>query len=298
MADLIQHDGRQINPARVYLATLQPGGRTGVYYQLRAVAKILTGQADIDQVPWHRVDRQTVIAIVEKLRSDGKAPATVNHTLSILKRVSEEAMGLGMMDLETYTRVSQVRRPKGSRLPAGKALARQVVRAAIDRCLQEDTGKGLRDATLLAVGTGCGLRCDELTNLRVTDVSADLRSLRFIGKGNKEAVQPVPPATAELLEEHLDQVRSEGPLFPRWRRHDCAAATALTEAGVYFIVRHRLGGGTTPHDLRRSFATWLDEDGQPLSVIQRLMRHSNPETTMRYIRNNAKIEEAGAALSF
>lgn len=296
MAELIRHDGR-LNPARVYLASLAAGGRTGVYYQLQALARILIGSSNIDDVPWHELDRATVIAIIEKMRRKGMAPNTINHSLSILKRVSEEAMSMGMMDMEAYTRISLVKRPKGSRQPPGHALTKQEVRRVVDRCLEEGSGKSLRDAAIISVGAGCGLRCDELSNLRTTSLEGD--KLRFIGKGNKEALQPVSPQVRGVVSELVDLLPpTDSPLFPRWRRYDCAGREPLTESGIYYVLRGRLGRGTTPHDLRRTYATWLDQDGHPLSVIQRLMRHSSPETTMRYIRNSAQVDQVGESLEF
>lgn len=71
----------------------------------------------------------------------------------------------------------------------------------------------------------------------------------------------------------------------------------LTESGIREVLL-RWFDNLSPHDLRRGYATWLDQEGQPLTVIQRMMRHANPATTATYIRNEDAAEAASEGLQF
>lgn len=279
--------------ARLYLARLSPGGRKGAYYALRVAARLMTDDPDIDAFQWGSLDRRKTVALIARMQEMKYSPNTISHTLSVLKQVAKEAVELQEMPPEVGNSIASVRRSRGSRVPPGRALSKQEVRLVVDRALGEQTLKGARDACIVSIGAGCGLRCDELRNLTTDDVSD---TLRVIGKGNKEANQPIPASIRDTLEDYLSELPA-GPLFPRWGKNDTPIASPLTNSGIYYVLRMRLNGAT-PHDLRRTYATWLEQDGYSLSVIQRLMRHANPETTMRYIRNHAAALEAGKSLTF
>lgn len=295
MSELAVSQGR-LNPARVYLAQLSPRGRRSAACQLRNVAEILTGTRDLDAMDWSTLSRPAVIAIAEYLRRQGKAPTTINHCLSIVKRVAEEAWGMGYISSDAYQQIAKVRSVSGSRLPAGRAPSREEVRQAVDKALRSTKLIHLRDAAVIATLAGAGLRCFELVGLQADDYREG--RLKLTGKGGKQALQPVSPSSSEVLEEYLEALgRVSGPMFVRWRRYDSPGLTPLSESGVSNILR-RWMTGVSPHDLRRSYATWLAEDGHHLSVIQRLMRHSNPSTTMRYIRNEDEQLAASNSLRF
>lgn len=296
MNDLILAQGQRPSPARVYLAQLAPRGRRSAACQLRTVAEILTGHRHLDAVDWSLIDRTAVIAIIETLRRQGKATSTINHCLSIIRRVAEEAWNDGHIDSDTYHRIAKIRATAGERLPAGRAPSREEVRQAIERARQMPTLLGLRDAAVIATLAGTGLRCFELTALQVADYQE--RRVKVMGKGGKQALQPVSPSAADVLEEYLEAIdHRPGPLFVRWRRHDTPGAAALGESGVDLILRRWLHD-VSPHDMRRAYASWLAQDGHQLPVIQRLMRHSSPTTTMRYVRNEEELLSASENLRF
>ena len=296
MGELVTPRREAPSPALVYLAQLSPGaGRRSAACQLSNVAEILTGSRDIGAIDWSLLDRTTVIAIVETLRRQGKAITTINHCLSILKRVSEESWDMGIVSTDTYRRISKVRALPGSRAPAGRAPSREEVREAIERARQAPALMALRDAAVIATLAGTGLRCFELATLRMEHYAG--RHLLVEGKGGKQARQPVSPAAAEILEEYIGQVANTGPLFVRWRINDTPGVTPLSTAGIALVLDRWLTD-VTPHDLRRAYATWLSQDGHQLPVIQRLMRHSSPTTTMRYVRNEEELLSASENLLF
>ena len=73
------------------------------------------------------------------------------------------------------------------------------------------TEKGQRDAALVALGYGCGLRRDELASLAVGDLDLVQRRVVVRGKGNKTRVVPIPPGAFHALRDYL-AVRLATPL--------------------------------------------------------------------------------------
>ena len=101
--------------------------------------------------------KEHVTAIRTKL-AETKAPATVNATLSALRGVAREAWRLGLMTSEDRMRIEAVKGIKGSRLPAGRALSVGEVIALFDVCARDASPAGARDAAMLALLLGAGLR--------------------------------------------------------------------------------------------------------------------------------------------
>jgi integrase len=282
------------NPAHLYLATLSKKGRVSIACQLRSVARRLTGNDSIETLTWSAIDRPTILALLETIRTEGKSPATINHTLTALRRVCEEAYHLNQMDRQQYEGVMRVARDKGKRHKGKVPPSREEVRAALQRRLQTLSLLALRDATLVSVLAGAGLRKAEAIGCSTADYLNG--KLRIVGKGNLETVQPVAPSARDLLDEYLPQI-PVGPLFPAWQKNDNPSSRPLSPSGVDKVVA-RVLPGFTPHQLRHAYASWLSEDGHTLPVIQRLMRHSTPALTMRYIHNDAAQQAASDALSF
>lgn len=74
------------------------------------------------------------MGITELLRDTGPATATINTSLSDLKGVAKEAWMLRLMDVESFRHIRAVRNLRGSRLPSGRALPREEIRALFAVC--------------------------------------------------------------------------------------------------------------------------------------------------------------------
>ena len=141
-----------------------------------------------------------------------------------------------------------------------------------------------RDAAVLALLYGCGLRISEALSLKGADVPLG-GSLRIVGKGSKTRLAPVLPQVAEAVaayvavlpyplapDEPLFRAARGGPLPPR----------RVQELMVKLRGRLGLSDRATPHALRHSFATHLLGAGADLRSIQELLGHASLSTTQRY----------------
>lgn len=181
------------------------------------------------------------MAVTELLRDTGRATATVNTYLSALKGVAKEAWMLRLMDVESFQQIRAVRNLRGSRLPRGRALPPDEIRALFRACDCDHSSIEVRDAVMLAVILGCGLRRSEAVGLDFSDVVTDERALRVLGKGNKERLAYMPAGTWQRLRMWIDEVRGEkeGPLFTRIRRFDTLTNDRLTDQAVYHVLQVR-----------------------------------------------------------
>jgi integrase/recombinase XerC len=141
-----------------------------------------------------------------------------------------------------------------------------------------------RDAALLTLLYGAGLRISEALNLKRGDVPLG-EWLTITGKRKKERVVPVLPAVRERIAEYAERIPFAGardtPLFlsRRGKAMGAREAQALMQR-----LRSALGLSerATPHALRHSFATHLLANGGDLRAVQELLGHASLSTTQTY----------------
>lgn len=127
-------------------------------------------------------------ALRSALVDSGAAPAPANVRLAAVRGVLRAAWRLGLIDTDAWQRAADMGAVKGSRLPAGRALE-MTVRSALFESCADRTAAGARDACLLTLLYGAGLRRAEAAAVQVADVEeegAGGLTVRVVGKGNRE----------------------------------------------------------------------------------------------------------------
>ncbi len=158
---------------------------------------------------------------------------------------------------------------------------------------------GLRDAAMLEMLYGAGLRISELVMLDVDDVDRDERLVRVTGKGDKTRIVPYGTVADRAINAWLVRGRSglavRGPaLFTNLR------GARLTRQGAWLVVKRRaeqagLADSVSPHTLRHSFATHLLEGGADVRAVQELLGHASVVTTQIYtLVSEGRLQEVYA----
>ena len=290
------------HPAKVYVSRLAPGSRRTMRAALDLVAGMLTsGAADAQTLDWSRVRYQHAQAIRSGLAERYK-PATANKALCAVRGVLREAWRLGLVASEDYRRAADVEAVKGESLPAGRALTAGELKALLAACSGDDTAAGARDAALLALLYGGGLRRSEAVALDVADYDSTTGMLVVRhAKGNRDRVVYATNGAADALADWL-AVRGDeaGPLFLPVNKGGVVGGHRLTGQAVLYILRRRAAqGGVTrlsPHDLRRTFISDLLDLGADISTVQRLAGHAQVTTTTRYDRRGEATKRKAASM--
>jgi integrase/recombinase XerC len=186
--------------------------------------------------------------------------------------------------------LSAIRAPK-----VGKSLPKPLPMAAAKRLTDADERAGedrdpwiwARDAAVMALLYGSGLRISEALGLKRRDVPAPGEGdvLIVTGKGNKTRMVPVLQNVLTLIQDYAAMcpypLPPEGPMFVGARGGPLKPRIIqLTMARL----RSALGlpDSATPHALRHSFATHLLSRGGDLRAIQELLGHASLSTTQIY----------------
>ncbi|MDO6426836.1 tyrosine-type recombinase/integrase [Thalassotalea sp. 1_MG-2023] len=291
--------------SEIYLMSLQSEqSRVTMASLLNVVAFKLQKKKCHQHVDWSFLHYEHILYFLSDLSSQGKSPATINVYLSALKGVAKEAWRKKEIDVETYQHIKEIKRVRGSRSVKGRALSLDELNQLIDYCMMQDGVIAMRDAAVVALVYGAGLRRHEAANLLLSDLNLKEATLRVLGKGNKERVNALHNRILEILDVWLLERGNEpGPLFLRARKGNKLINAPISGQTIYDIIirRYQEAGlkRLTPHDLRRTYATKLLENGEDVFVVQDLMGHSSVETTKNYDkRADIAKNKAAKALPF
>jgi integrase/recombinase XerD len=146
----------------------------------------------------------------------------------------------------------------------------------------------LRDAAILELLYGTGLRVSELTGLRIADLQLAVGRALVRGKGDKERLIPMSAKSVVALRRYLELGRPR--LASAAKRPTPLATTLvflssrggpLTRQSAWQIVK-AMAGKASPHMLRHSCATHMVENGADLRTVQTLLGHADIATTQVY----------------
>ncbi len=152
---------------------------------------------------------------------------------------------------------------------------------------------------------GCGLRRSEVIDLDYASILPQEQALLVRGKGNKERLAFMPATVWQRIYTWTETVRGEqdGPLFTRIRAGDSVTDERMTPQAVYHILNERRTQSgideCAPHDLRRTFASMMLDNGEDLITVRDAMGHASVTTTQKYDRRgDERLRRAADKLNF
>ena len=156
---------------------------------------------------------------------------------------------------------------------------------AIDMSTQE----GTRNKAILETMYSCGLRVTELTELKISNIYADVEFIKVIGKGNKERLVPIGASALKFIQIYVENIRAH--IVPKKNAEDILFLNRrggkLSRVMIFYIIKELtnkagIQKNIHPHTLRHSFATHLVEGGANLRAVQEMLGHESITTTEIY----------------
>jgi site-specific recombinase XerD len=244
-------------------------------------------------------NRAVVVRYRSFLESLSLSAATINLHLSTIRRLADESAESGWLSPELATSIRRVKGVKQLGRRIGNWLTGDQSQALLNG-ISKSTLQGSRDAAMVGLLLGCGLRRVEVVSLRLEQLQ--LREdhwviVDLIGKGGRIRTVPVPGWCKSLVDNWLrDSEVSGGRVFRRVLKNGARQDAGVTPNVVWYAVKrcaHRVGiSNLAPHDLRRTCARLCHGAGGELEQIQFLLGHASVQTTERYIGCKQKFREA------
>ena len=232
------------------------------------------------------VDRRTVRGFLVFLADKNYQRSSISRKLSVLRGLYRWLVREDVLSVDPVPRRSTMK--KEVKLP--RFLTDDEVVRLIDSPKLGTYSETLRnrDVSLLELVYASGLRVSEVHGLNIGDVDFHSKTVRVIGKGDKERLTLLGFPAKSTLQRYINVDR------PKVRNFGKSDSLFLSKQGSRLSIRSiqnlvkkysrlaGLGNEVHTHTLRHSFATHLINGGADLRVVQDLLGHSSPSTTQIY----------------
>ena len=237
----------------------------------------------------YSVVRSWIVSLVDSKISN----RTVNRKISSLKTFYKFLLKTGQIEASPLAKHKALKTSKKIQVPFSET--------EIDNIMElletEDSYEGLRDRLIIELFYSSGIRRAELIGIKLNDISFAQKTLKVLGKRNKERIIPLLPSVLNTLKEYLpyreglEEIKDKDQLFLT------AKGVKIYETLVYRIINSYFSQVSekvkrSPHILRHSFATHLLNQGADINSVKELLGHSSLASTQVYTQNSiAKLKE-------
>ena len=245
--------------------------------------QFLTSQELAIQSVSHQVIRAWMVSLIDV----GITPRSIHRKISTLRSFYKF---LQKEKVVADNPVLKVQTPKtAKKLPV--FIDDEKLISLLDSKLFSDDFEGLRDKLVIELLFGTGIRLSELVGLKTNQVYLSEKTIKVLGKRNKERIIPINLSLINLLTNYTAEKNNQ----------ECSnnlGVLIVTNAGlkaypklIYRIVQKYLSMISTqekksPHILRHSFATSLLNKGADINAIKDLLGHANLAATQVYTHNS------------
>lgn len=230
------------------------------------------------------VTAAAVVDALEERSRTGPAASTLNRFLAAVRHFHRFCVREGIAPSNPAALVDGPGR--GLSLP--KAIGEREVTKIIEAACGT-SARDLRDRAMLELLYGAGLRVSELVGLDIDDVDLEDRSVRCLGKGEKERIVPIGAPAADSIRKYVREARRElaSAKKPTPALFLNAAGGRLSRQSAWRCVKRYSAvvdpdARVFPHALRHSFATHLVARGADVRVVQEALGHARLSTTQVY----------------
>ena len=203
------------------------------------------------------------------LKEKGASQSSISQAYSALKFFYEKVLGRDW----NGQKIPRSKVPK--KLPV--VLAKEEIQAIFL------STKNLKHRAMLMLIYSGGLRLNEATHLKSTDIDGKRMMVKVRGKGNKERYTLLGKKALEILRIYWKLHRPSEYLFPSRIPEQPISGSTVQRAFKSSLHKSGIKKKASVHTLRHSFATHLLESGTDLFYIQRLMGHTTAKTTAIYL---------------
>ncbi|WP_323789505.1 tyrosine-type recombinase/integrase [Psychroserpens sp.] len=227
--------------------------------------------------------RSWIILLVDS----GISNRSINRKVSSLNTYYKFLLKIEEIEVNPLTKHKALKTSKKIQVP----FSEQEIKTVLQELNFDTDFEGLRNRSIIELFYATGIRRIELVQLKLIDVDIANKTLKVLGKRNKERFIPLIPSVVDTLKSYLivrstlDTIQDDSFLFLTKK------GVKIYETLVYRIINDYFSKASSkvkrsPHILRHSFATHLLNQGANLNAVKELLGHSSLAATQVYTHNS------------
>ena len=239
-------------------------------------------QCSIDEINYHQI-RNWIVSLVDS----GITNRSINRKISSLNSYYKFLLKIGTIGTNPLAKHKALKTNKKVQIPFSK----EELNVVLNGLAQEGEFEGLRDKLMVELFYATGIRRIELIQIRLQDVDLQNKTLKVLGKRNKERFIPLINSVIDSIKlymierNNLISIKDTEFLFLTKK------GIKIYETLVYRVINDYFSKASSkvkrsPHILRHSFATHLLNQGANLNAVKELLGHSSLAATQVYTHNS------------
>lgn len=285
---------------KAYLSGFGPGSRPTIRSALGQAAEVLGWSSvagRLENLPWHTLTADHLVHLKEAWESRLE-PSTTSLYMHAVRGLAQSCLVHGLITSEAYVLLKFVKVPKSSnKVGRGRSVEKKYRDDLIANCLSDDRLQGVRDAAIIALLFGSGIRRSEAANLLDQNINIDSGEIVLKVKGSNTVTKHLTAWALPHLKAWRDVRRAkgiyEGRFFNRISKSGTMSEKCITHRGIYYVLEQRsiranLPFLVKPHDARRTMGTSMIEEHGEL-IAQRVLGHASLSTTKIYDKRSDKV---------
>jgi len=236
----------------------------------------------IDRVNYSQI-RSWIVSLVD----DNISNVSVNRKIASLKAFYKFLLKTKQIEVSPLLKHKALKTPKTLQIPFSE---KEVV-AVLNQIQNPEGFEEIRDKLIIDLFYTTGIRRTELIHLKKTNVNTSNKTIKVLGKRNKERILPLLPIVSEQLilyfneRAHLEKVTDDDFFFLTKK------GLKLNDSFVYRLINTYFSTVSekvkkSPHILRHTFATHLLNNGADLNSVKELLGHSSLASTQIYTHSS------------
>lgn len=220
-------------------------------------------------------------------------PRSVNRKIATLRSFFKFLLRQGVVSKDPMMKVKVLKSQK--RLP--EFVKEEEMNQLLDRVVFENTFTGLRDKLIMELLYGSGMRLAELLQLTDTSINMNARTIRVLGKRNKERVIPFGENLVPIIKSYQEmrnrEVGKNDKKLLFITDQGEPAYRMMIQRTVRKYLKETGVEKKSPHVLRHTYATHLLNKGAEINAVKDLLGHSSLAATQVYTHNTMeKLKKA------
>lgn len=233
------------------------------------------------------VSYATIRSWIVKLVDDGVSNSTINRKISSLRTYYKFLLKIGDIEVSPLLKHKVLKTSKILQVP----FSEKEIEDVLEILKEEDSFLGLRNKLIVELFYSTGMRRGELVNLKLNDISDSQKTIKVLGKRNKERIIPLLPSALNTIASYIDYRKSLSSIKDIHYLLLTEKGAKVYETLVYRVINNYFSKASekvkkSPHILRHSFATHLLNEGADIKSVKELLGHSSLASTQIYANNS------------
>ncbi len=244
-------------------------------------ARFCLGEYQISEI--EKVDYGIIRSWIIHLSNAQLSNRSINRKISSLKAYYKFLLRIGEIEISPLAKHRSLKTPKKIEIPFSEMEMEMVL-------LQipfENNFEGIRDRLIIELLYTSGIRRSELINLKLHQISLSSKTIKVLGKRNKERIVPLLDSTTDFLTAYLRERNALVDIADKTYVFLLKSGNKMYETLVYRIINKYFSLVSpkvkkSPHILRHTFATHMLNNGADLNSVKELLGHSSLASTQVY----------------